>query len=141
MVARGSINIANNRLLHMPVVERFYVGGCPGCSGGNFFGVKNAGELYVNTGSEPIGSADCANRTGPGAGGTTTNQTRMVLFGSPLDISGDAYMCQTTLYLAGDLSDIFVSIHSGLVAKRFGPGARNRRRIVERDLWSRLENQ
>jgi hypothetical protein len=102
VVARGSINIANNRLLHMPVVERFYVGGCPGCTGGNFFGVKNAGELYVNTGSEPIGSADCANRTGPGAGGTTTNQTRMVLFGSPLDISGDAYMCQTTLYLAGD---------------------------------------
>ena len=102
VVANGQIGVANNKLLHLPVVERFYVRGCPGCTGGNFFGVSVAGELYVNTGAEPIGGASCANREGPGAGGANTNTTRLVIFGSPFEISGQAYLCQTTVYLAAD---------------------------------------
>ena len=58
--------------------------------------------MYVNTGAEPIGNADCDNRRGPGAGGATTNITAFVIFGSPLDVPGRAYLCQTTVYLAGE---------------------------------------
>ena len=31
-----------------------------------------------------------------------TNTTRMVIFGSPMNLAGDAFLCQTTVYLADD---------------------------------------
>ena len=102
LVASGRISVANNRLLFAPIVSRFYIRGCPTCSGGNFFALSVSGSLYVNTGSQAVGAATCDARTGPGAGGTTTNTTRLVMFGSPLDISGTAYLCQTTVYNATD---------------------------------------
>lgn len=109
-VVRGNVEIGSNKVLSLPAVRRFYVRGCrvSGCSGSNRFAVDvaNNGRLLVNTGEATIptpgGGTNCAGRAGPGAGGTTTNTTKLATLGGDFDVSGFARLCQTTVYVGDD---------------------------------------
>jgi hypothetical protein len=104
---RGNVNIKNTGVLWMPKVQHFYVRGCSvgGCSGSNTFALNIQGELIINSGETSRGSPDpfangttCANRLGPGAGGSTTNWTTIATFGGSVSVTGQARMCQTFVY-------------------------------------------
>lgn len=99
LVFNGKISVANNRVLSMPNAQEIYVQGCTGC-GGNNFGIDVAGTLQINQGL----AASCALRAGPGAGGTTTNWTRLAVMNGAYSITGSVRMCQTFVYLAGGVA-------------------------------------
>jgi hypothetical protein len=99
VVFNGTVTVNNNRQLNLPFARRIYVRG----SDHSGIEVKNGGLLNVNTGLQLPASATCANRTGPGAGGSTTSTTRLVSFGD-MNVSGAARLCQTTLYLGSPSS-------------------------------------
>lgn len=104
VIFSGQVNVRNGKTLSLPFVNRMYVRGCSTCTGGSYYSLSVVGGLYVNIGSAALGSATCDTRNGPGAGGVTTNTTTLVTFGSPIAISGQARLCQTTGYMAEDAS-------------------------------------
>jgi Flp pilus assembly protein TadG len=102
VVFNGQVTVGSGKTLNMPSVNRVYVRGCPSCTGGNYYSVSVAGGLYVNIGNNAIASATCDQRLGPGAGGSTTNTTVLATYGGPLQITGQARICQTTVYLGAN---------------------------------------
>lgn len=109
VIFTGKISIDNNDYLSLPVAQRIYVRGCPGCTGGNNYAISLKGggaELRVNTAAH--GTPDdprCSGRPGPGAEppGTFQNWAVLATFDGPFINSGRAWLCQTTAYLAKDV--------------------------------------
>lgn len=99
-VFNGKITVANNRSLSMPNAQTIFVEGCTSSCGGNNFGIDVAGTLQINHGL----AASCALRAGPGAGGVTTNWTRLAVMTGAFNIAGSVRMCQTVVYLAGGVA-------------------------------------
>lgn len=116
---RGNIEVKGNKVLSLPVVERFYVRGCSvgGCSGGNEFAVDvaNNGSLLINTGQLVLpGTVTCASRNGPGyqdpvtgIAGQVRNTTKFATLGGEFSIAGLVRMCQTTLYLGDGAGSVY----------------------------------
>ncbi|MBA2282956.1 MAG: hypothetical protein H0W25_17240 [Acidimicrobiia bacterium] len=105
VVFNGPVQISNNKSLFMPAAQQVIVGGSSSqgleVKGGRL-GINSTAFLDTDAG---VGAA-CVGREGPGAGGSNTNTTRLVIFGGSstpgaLDISGRAALCQTFVYLAG----------------------------------------
>lgn len=108
VIFTGKVTVANNRFLSLPLASRIYVRGCTSnCSGGGNYSISVAGELRVNT--EPVSSLNvlCALRAGLGAGGTFSNTTAIATFGGPVLVTGQARLCQTTLYIARSPSSAY----------------------------------
>jgi len=104
VVFSGSVSIANNQVLSMPVARNVSIRGCGGCSGGDSKAISVQGELRVNTGGDGTAATACSARKGPGAGGTVTNWTRLATFSGPFEISGQVRLCQTFVYLGSNSS-------------------------------------
>jgi len=109
LVFTGKISIGNNRFLSLPLAQRVYVRGCPGCTGGGNYAIDVVGELRVNTLASGTGAdLDCAARPGPGAEPSPpvpfTNTVRLATFDGPFLTSGQVRLCQTSVYLGKDAS-------------------------------------
>jgi Flp pilus assembly protein TadG len=105
VIFTGKIDVANNSVLSLPVVRTVDVRGCTSsCSGGGNFAISVAGTMRVNTGGDGTTSPACSTRSGPGAGGSTTNWTKMATFGGPLLVTGSISYCQTFAYLGENAS-------------------------------------
>jgi hypothetical protein len=103
VVFAGKVTVPSSKTLNMPSVQNVYVRGCTSsCSGSGYYSIKVDGGLYINIGNNALSSAACSQRLGPGAGGSTTNTSRLATFNGPLVISGQARLCQTTVYLGAN---------------------------------------
>ncbi|MCU1355945.1 MAG: hypothetical protein JWM89_1363 [Acidimicrobiales bacterium] len=100
----GQITVGSGKYLNLPSTNRVYVRGCPACTGGNYYSISVAGGFYLNIGNNAVATASCDNRTGPGAGGSVTNTSVLVSFGSPFLVTGQARLCQTTYYMGANAS-------------------------------------
>lgn len=108
MIFTGKVSVPNNSVLSLPVVQRVDIRGClSNCSGGGNYALSVAGTLRVNTGGNGTTSPSCSTRSGPGAGGTTTNWTQLATFSGPIVVTGTVSLCQTFLYL-GENSPTYV---------------------------------
>ncbi len=100
VVFQGQVTVAAGKTLNMPSANYVYVKGCATCTGSNYYSISVSGGLFLNIGNNSLANATCANRTGPGAGGSVANTSVLVTVGSPLLVAGQARLCQTTYYQA-----------------------------------------
>jgi hypothetical protein len=105
LIVTGKVSVPNNALLSLPIVRRVDVRGCAtSCSGSGNYALSVAGTLRVNTGGDGTLAAACSTRSGPGAGGSTTNWTQIATFGGPMLVTGSVSLCQTFAYLGQNAS-------------------------------------
>jgi hypothetical protein len=102
VVFSGRVSVGGGRSLSLPWANRVSIRGCAGCTGSGYYALSVAGSFHLNIGSSALGSATCDDRQGPGAGGTTSNTSVLTTFGSPMVVSGQARLCQTTVYLGAN---------------------------------------
>jgi Flp pilus assembly protein TadG len=106
VVFSGKVSVPNNALLALPVAREIYVRGCTsGCTGGGNFAISVAGTMRVNTGGTGTTAVACSTRSGPGAGGSNLNWTRLATLGGPALVTGSISFCQTFAYLGEDVTN------------------------------------
>lgn len=118
-VVKGNIAIANNKVLSLPSVRNFFVRGCSVgvCNGSNTFAIQVAGMLLVDTGETTLPSS-FANGTACKVKNPNTNWTQIATFGGSFDVTGQARMCQTFVYMGTNSSSY---VRQTVTANNSGP--------------------